>query len=424
MTFPFARVTGSLSQIPVKVIGGRRVMYRQSKPATFRAILSKLWFHGKLSRTQAGKILLQVGENRSFLIRESESKPGEFSLSVRHNDSDQHFRIRRTDDGGYFITRRSVFSNLRDLVEHYKVVSDGLCTTLGEPCPKLEAVLSSTAKDQWEVSRDSIKLAKKLEASQFNDVWEGIWNGSTPVAVKTLKAGDLDSNGFLREAEVMKKLRHPKLVQLYAVCTDQMPYYIVMELVSNGTLLDYLRDLPDKGRVLRLPQFVDMAAQVAAGMAFLQAQNFVHRDLAARNVFVKENNICKVGDFRFLESANEDGVFTAREGEKFPVKWVAPEVALMNRFSAQSDVWSFGILLTELVTHGRIPYPGMSNAEVLQQVERGYRMPSPPGCPDELYQIMLDCWKANSNERPTFESLQWRLEDFFINSESGYNETA
>ena len=94
---------------------------------------------------------------------------------------------------------------------------------------------------------------------------------------------------------------------------------------------------------------------------------------------------------------------------------------MMNKFSIKSDVWSFGILLVEIVTYGRIPYPGMTNAEVLQQVDRGYRMPSPPGNPELLYQIMLDCWKAEPADRPTFETLQWRLEDFFV-SGVDYNE--
>ena len=94
---------------------------------------------------------------------------------------------------------------------------------------------------------------------------------------------------------------------------------------------------------------------------------------------------------------------------------------MKNQFSIKSDVWSFGILLTEIITYGRIPYPGMTNAEVLNQVERGYRMPSPPGNPELLYTIMLDCWKADQETRPTFDSLQYRLEDFFVNSD-GYNE--
>jgi fyn-related kinase len=204
-------------------------------------------------------------------------------------------------------------------------------------------------------------LSKKLGAGQFGEVWEGMWNGTTPVAVKTLKPGSMTVEDFLAEASILKKLRHPKLLQLYAVCTDREPIYIVTELMKNGSLLDYLHD---KGRALRLPQLVDMAAQIAAGMAYLEAQNFIHRDLAARNILVGENNICKVADFGLARVIDRESEYTAREGAKFPIKWTSPEAAMMNRFSIKSDVWSFGILLTELVTYGRIPYPGERGGEI------------------------------------------------------------
>jgi fyn-related kinase len=165
--------------------------------------------------------------------------------------------------------------------------------------------------------------------------------------------------------------------------------------------------------MLQLRPLIDMAAQVAAGMAYLELHNYIHRDLAARNILVGENNICKVADFGLARLIADDE-YNAHDGAKFPIKWTAPEAALYNRFSIKSDVWSFGVLLTELVTYGRIPYPGMSNAEVLQQLERGYRMPCPPNTPESLYQVMLDTWKKNPMERPTFEALQWRLEDFFV----------
>ena len=98
---------------------------------------------------------------------------------------------------------------------------------------------------------------------------------------------------------------------------------------------------------------------------------------------------------------------------QFPIKWTAPEAALYNRFTIKSDVWSFGILLYEILTYGRFPYPGMSNYEVLEKVPQGYRMPPPSGCPDSLYQIMMECWRDDPSMRPTFETLQWKMEEFF-----------
>lgn len=403
-----------------KLLGDERVGYIPSNyVAPVQSMEAEDWFLGKIPRTKAERIIMNDGSPGAFLVRESETRPGDFSMSVRDGEAVKHYRIRTLDDGGFYIARRISFKDLPEMVRHYQEDADGLCTRLGQPA-RLEdkPQTQGLSKDQWEIPRDSIKLRKKLGSGQFGDVWEGMWNGTTEVAVKTLKAGTMPVSDFLDEATIMKKLRHPKLIQLYAVCTDTEPIYIVTELMKHGSLLDYLHD---KGRALKLPQLVDMAAQIAAGMAYLESQHFIHRDLAARNVLVGENNICKVADFG-LARVIETDLYTAREGAKFPIKWTAPEAAMMNKFSIKSDVWSFGILLVEIVTYGRIPYPGMTNAEVLQQVERGYRMPSPAGNPEMLYTIMLDCWKAEPENRPTFETLQWRLEDFFVNSDTEYNE--
>jgi fyn-related kinase len=127
----------------------------------------------------------------------------------------------------------------------------------------------------------------------------------------------------------------------------------------------------------------------------------------------------KVADFGLARVVKDvQNIYAAREGTKFPIKWTAPEAAIYNKFSVKSDVWSFGIVLTEIVTYGRIPYPSMTNQEVLQQVSNNYRMSQPANCPDRLYQIMLNCWKRNPEERPTFESLKYKLENFFEDDES------
>ena len=303
--------------------------------------------------------------------------------------------------------------SLDELVAHYQKSADGLCTTLTVPCTKSEAPvtkdLAYNVKDEWEVDRSYIKFERKLGAGQFGEVWQGLWNNTTSVAVKTLKPGSMSPEDFLAEAAIMKKMRHAKLVCLYAVCTREEPIYIITELMKHGSLLEYLQK--GTGKILPVPPLIDMSAQIADGMAYLESQHFIHRDLAARNILVSENNECKIADFG-LARLIQDDEYTAREGAKFPIKWTAPEAALYNRFTIKSDVWSYGILLTELITHGRIPYPGMTNGEVLAKVEQGYRMPAPAGCPDPLYKVMLDCWKAEADDRPTFESLKYLLEDY------------
>ncbi|XP_053676762.1 uncharacterized protein LOC128726939 [Anopheles nili] len=385
----------------------------------------KPWYFRKIKRIEAEKkLLLPENEHGAFLIRDSESRHNDYSLSVRDGDTVKHYRIRQLDEGGFFIARRTTFRTLQELVEHYSKDSDGLCVNLCKPCVQIEKPvtdgLSHRTRDQWEIDRTSLKFVRKLGSGQFGDVWEGLWNNTTPVAIKTLKSGTMDPKDFLAEAQIMKKLRHTKLIQLYAVCTLEEPIYIITELMKHGSLLDYLQG---KGRSLKLPQLIDMAAQIAAGMAYLESQNYIHRDLAARNVLVGDNNIVKIADFGLARLIKEDE-YEARVGARFPIKWTAPEAANYSKFSIKSDVWSFGILLTELVTYGRIPYPGMTNAEVLTQVEHGYRMPQPQNCNTPLYEIMLECWNKDPMRRPTFETLQWKLEDFFTMDPSEYKEAA
>ncbi|XP_047674890.1 tyrosine-protein kinase fynb isoform X1 [Tachysurus fulvidraco] len=389
------------------------------------SIQAEDWYFGKLGRKDAERQLLSTGNQRgSYLIRESETTKGAFSLSIRDWDEVKrehvkHYKIRKLDSGGYYITTRSQFQTLQQLVQHYSERAAGLCFRLVASChkgmPRLTD-LSMKTKDVWEILRESLQLVKRLGNGQFGEVWMGTWNGNTKVAVKTLKSGTMSPESFLEEARIMKNLRHDKLVQLYAVVSDE-PIYIVTEYMSKGSLLEFLKG--GEGPTLKLPNLVDMAAQVAAGMAYIERMNYIHRDLRAANILVGENLVCKIADFG-LARLIEDNEYTARQGAKFPIKWTAPEAALYGKFTIKSDVWSFGILLTELVTKGRVPYPGMNNREVLEQVDRGYRMQSPMDCPASLYELMLQCWKQNAEERHTFEYLQAFLEDYFTATEPQY----
>jgi len=373
------------------------------------------WYFGAIDRIDAEKQLMQpFNDCGAFLVRESETSPGDFTLSIRDTEKVRHYKICRLDVGDFFVTRRVIFETIPELVQYYQQQADGLCINLKTPCLKSEkpqtAGLSKETNETWEIDRKSICLVKKLGASQFGEVWQGVWNNTTEVAVKIFKLGVIDAQEFLKEAALMKQLRHPKLIQLYAVCTNEEPIYIITELMKHGSLLWYLTG---DGCALKLPQLIDMGAQVAAGMAYLEEKNYIHRDLAARNILVSENLICKVADFGLAHVINGD-IYEAHTGAKLPIKWTAPEAAMYNNFTIKSDVWSFGILLYELITYGHVPYPEMNDAQVLEELRKGYYMPCPMDCPEQLYEIMRECWKKDAASRPTFETLQWRMEDFFF----------
>ncbi|XP_068089327.1 tyrosine-protein kinase Blk [Hyperolius riggenbachi] len=221
------------------------------------------FYFNNITRRDAERLLL-APENviGTFLIRESETNPGTYSLSVRDNDPARgdvvkHYKIRMLDKGGYYISPTLTFSSLQELVKHYTVISDGLCHKLVKPCPAVMKTKWET--DVWEIPRESLRLVKKLGAGQFGEVWMGYYNNNMTVAIKTLKEGTMSRVAFLQEANLMKTLRHDKLVQLFAVVTKE-PIYIVTEYMAKGSLVDFLKT--DEGLNLRFLKLVDMAAQV------------------------------------------------------------------------------------------------------------------------------------------------------------------
>ena len=277
----------------------------------FHFVLS--WFFGNIERIEAEKLLMQnFNQKGSFLVRITDGAANVYSLAVRDVERVGFYRIKGLETGGYLITRRVTFETIQELVEYYKQQADGLCTNLQQACLQPEkpqtAGLSKAVNENLEIDKQSLRLVRKLGAGQLGQVWMGHWNTKTAVAVKTLKPGIISIDKFLQEAAIMIRFRHPKLIQLYAVCTKDEPIYIVTELMKHGSLLDHLRG---EGQKLRFKQLVDMSAQVATGMAFLEQQYYVHGDLAACNVLVGDNLICKVADFglaRVISEMHEDDI--------------------------------------------------------------------------------------------------------------------
>ncbi|KAF5404191.1 Tyrosine-protein kinase [Paragonimus heterotremus] len=413
-----------VEHIPTGMIGYIPLSY----VARANSVEAEDWYFRSISRKDSERLLLLKGNIQgTFLIRASETTNGALSLSVRdtevqRGDTVKHYKIKQiSETGEVYITTKQILPDLRALVKHYSFSADGLCCCLTRPCPRPPPVptdLSRLTRDQWEIPRSSLELTELLGAGQFGEVWRAKWNNTVEVAVKTLKPGTMSKEDFLKEAKIMKRLHHARLVRLYAVVTAE-PIYIVTELMPHGSLLHYLRD--GAGKELDFKALIDMMAQIASGMAYLEKEGYIHRDLAARNILVGDNNTVKVADFglaRIVDGADE--TYTAKQGTQFPIKWTAPEAALLGRFTVKSDVWSFGIVIYEIITYGQVPFPSMDNAETLQQVDRGYRMPRPSNCPQPVYEVMLKTWDSNPEQRPTFESLCVYFEDYFSNAERSY----
>ena len=317
-----------------------------------------------------------------------------------------HFKINRRNKG-FYLEPNVTFKTIPELVTHYNgqvfpIKLKSIC--LLEPPDADDLPIENS--DDWEMSKKSIHLIRRINIGTFSEVWEGRWNkDDTMLAVKMLKPGAMSAYMFLKEAELLKELSHPRVIQLCAVCTEKWPIYIITELMKHGSLLEYLRG---DGRSLELPQLINTGAQVAAGMAYLEENNCIHQNLAAKNILVGENLICKVAGFSSARVISKEA-YEVPTGTKFPIKWTAIEAVLRNVFTTKCDVWSFGIVLYEIITYGSSPYPGMTDAEVIEALQTGYRMPCPDDCPEQLYDIMKECWRDEAASRPTFKAVQGKM---------------
>ncbi|XP_043946330.1 protein-tyrosine kinase 6-like [Protopterus annectens] len=301
-----------------------------------------------------------------------------------------------------------MFQDINTIVKYYETKDLSTNLKLLQACQRGEPnlrELSYLTVDEWERPREEFTLVKKIGSGNFGEVYEGLWRNTMKVAIKVIKKDITKDDDFQKEVKIMKQLNHKNILKLYAVSSID-PYYIITELMAKGSLLDFLRG--SEGRSLSLPELIDMAAQVSEGMYYLETSNFVHRDLAARNILLGEHNICKVADFGLARVIKDEFYFSHEK--IIPYKWTAPEAISHGYYSVKSDIWSFGVVMYEIVTYGQIPYPGMSSSEVFSKITSGYRMPRPQSCPDVLYQIMLQCWNIDVEDRPSFCELRWYLD--------------
>ncbi|XP_057655445.1 tyrosine-protein kinase CSK [Diorhabda carinulata] len=360
------------------------------------------WYHGKISRDEAEN-LLRPRSDGLFLIRESTNFPGDYTLCVCFQSKVEHYRV-KSNSGRLTIDDEEFFDSLEELIEHYKKDADGLCTKLVKTLPKESEVLYSNTKmsivkegdDLFVIPEPELTICESIGKGEFCEVMLGKWKNNK-VAVKVLK----DSSEA--EAILMKSLHHENLVNLLGIVRKKDQIYLVTEYMSKGSLVDYLRS---RGRqhVTKKDQ-INFAFDTSSGMEYLEMMHVVHRDLAARNVLIAENGRAKVSDFGLARNEKN----ATSESAKLPIKWTAPEALKQNKFSNKSDMWSFGILLWEIYSFGRVPYPRIPLADVVKHVEKGYKMEAPEGCPPEVYEIMRQAWDLNPDKRPYFHEVKAKL---------------
>uniref|UniRef100_A0A4W3J9S3 receptor protein-tyrosine kinase n=1 Tax=Callorhinchus milii TaxID=7868 RepID=A0A4W3J9S3_CALMI len=260
-----------------------------------------------------------------------------------------------------------------------------------------------------EIDASSIRIERVIGAGEFGEVCSGRLKlpgkREIYVAIKSLKAGysEKQRRDFLSEASIMGQFDNPNIIRLEGVVTKCKPVMIITEYMENGSLDSFLRKRDGQFTVIQL---VGMLRGIASGMKYLSDMNYVHRDLAARNILVNSNFVCKVSDFglsRVLED-DPEAAYTTRGG-KIPIRWTAPEAIAYRKFTSASDVWSYGVVMWEVMSYGERPYWEMSNQDVIKAIDEGYRLPAPMDCPAVLHQLMLDCWQKARGDRPKFGQI-------------------
>ncbi|CAF3673918.1 unnamed protein product [Rotaria socialis] len=279
------------------------------------------------------------------------------------------------------------------------------------------------------IERAMIKLDRLIGKGAFGEVYAGLMTNNQSVAIKTLhsSASSAQRVDFLKEAIIMNQFNHEHIIHLLGVCfhNDYQPQFLVIELMKQGDLQNYLRrSRPSKDNdqcQLSYDDCLDIARQIADGACYLEQHSYVHRDLAARNCLVSSKDIndgkvlVKIGDFGLARMLSQQDYYRKTGEALLPVRWMAPESLLDAIFTSNSDIWSFGIVLWEIITLGHVPYSPMSNQQVISLITttRG-TLEKPIQCTQALFELMLSCWQYIPEDRINFSDLHSHLNEIIM----------
>ncbi|XP_065897508.1 fibroblast growth factor receptor 3-like [Dysidea avara] len=297
--------------------------------------------------------------------------------------------------------------------------------------------------DEWEVNNTQVLMPEQrsIGKGNFCEVYKGIFHGQNKrqlqneddpakgflVAVKLLPddATETDKSDFLKEIKLMKKVStglNPYVINMVGCCMTQEPLALIIDFAPNGNLLTFLRahkkERIDARQVsgdtmlsnADIKILLKYGLEISCGMEYLGTLNIIHRDLACRNVLVGNDYTMKVSDFGLSRTVYADPVYVQTGDGKLPIRWMAIESIIDRNYTLYSDVWSFGVVLWEIFTHGSYPYPTLNNAELVASLMDGERLDCPNNCPQTIYYQMMCCWNPNPFKRPTFSQLKTDLE--------------